>query len=121
MSWVMPKASLVAVSSPLALTSGPASKPLLLCFSHLRWDFVFQRPQHLLTRAARQYRVIFFEEPILEPGIEEHLDVSEREGGIVVAVPRLPEGTEQAAALAAQRRMVDAFVAVNGEPAVLWY
>jgi len=20
----------------------------LICFSHLRWDFVFQRPQHLM-------------------------------------------------------------------------
>ncbi len=37
--------------------------PTLLCLSHLRWDFVFQRPQHLLTRAAAEYRVVFFEEP----------------------------------------------------------
>ena len=34
----------------------PARRPLLLCLSHLRWDFVFQRPQHLLTRAARTTR-----------------------------------------------------------------
>jgi protoporphyrinogen oxidase/glycosyltransferase involved in cell wall biosynthesis len=36
----------------------------LLVFSHLRWDFVFQRPQHLLTRLAKHYKVYFFEEPI---------------------------------------------------------
>ena len=37
----------------------------LVCFSHLRWDFVFQRVQHLLGRAAtRHYRVTFWEEPI---------------------------------------------------------
>ncbi len=35
----------------------------LLCFSHLRWHFVTQRPQHLLTRAARTRRVFFWEEP----------------------------------------------------------
>ncbi len=35
----------------------------LIVFSHLRWDFVFQRPQHLLSRLARHYRVVFFEEP----------------------------------------------------------
>jgi len=29
-------------------------KPLLVCFSHLRWDFVWQRPQHLLSRAVRR-------------------------------------------------------------------
>ena len=36
----------------------------LLCFSHLRWHFVTQRPQHLLSRAARDRRVFFWEEPI---------------------------------------------------------
>jgi hypothetical protein len=42
---------------------GSASSDVLLCFSHLRWNFVLQRPQHLLTRAAKDYRVFFFEEP----------------------------------------------------------
>jgi len=37
----------------------------LICFSHLRWDFVFQRPQHLMTRFAKGRKVIFWEEPIL--------------------------------------------------------
>ena len=35
-------------------------RPDLVCFSHLRWDFVFQRPQHLLTRFARMGRVFYF-------------------------------------------------------------
>src|SRR5918998_6835526 len=36
----------------------------LLCFSHLRWGFVFQRPNHLLTRFSKHQRVFFFEEPV---------------------------------------------------------
>ena len=36
----------------------------LMVFSHLRWDFVFQRPQHLLTRLAEKYKIYFFEEPM---------------------------------------------------------
>jgi UDP-galactopyranose mutase len=36
----------------------------LVCISHLRWDFVWQRPQHLLGRLAKDYRVIFVEEPV---------------------------------------------------------
>ena len=36
----------------------------LIVFSHLRWDFVYQRPQHLLSRLAKHYRVLFFEEPM---------------------------------------------------------
>lgn len=35
----------------------------LLCFSHLSWNFVFQRPQHLLTRFSKSYQVFYFEEP----------------------------------------------------------
>src|SRR4051812_42179136 len=38
----------------------------LICFSHLRWNFVFQRPQHLLSRFAKKQRVFFIEEPIFE-------------------------------------------------------
>jgi protoporphyrinogen oxidase/glycosyltransferase involved in cell wall biosynthesis len=37
--------------------------PTIVVFSHLRWDFVFQRPQHLLTRLAQHYPVLFVEEP----------------------------------------------------------
>ena len=40
----------------------------LLVFSHLRWGFVFQRPQHLLSRLAQHYRVVFIEEPVHEAG-----------------------------------------------------
>lgn len=40
----------------------------LLVFSHLRWGFVFQRPQHLLSRLAEYYRVYFIEEPVFEAG-----------------------------------------------------
>src|SRR5690349_9348420 len=36
----------------------------LIVFSHLRWDFVYQRPQHLMQRLAERYRIFFFEEPL---------------------------------------------------------
>ncbi|RZI84473.1 MAG: glycosyltransferase family 1 protein [Rubrivivax sp.] len=36
----------------------------LIVFSHLRWDFVYQRPQHLLSRLAQHYPVLFVEEPV---------------------------------------------------------
>src|SRR6476620_1069238 len=64
----------------------------LVCLSHLRWDFVFQRPQHLLSRFARDRRVFFIEEPIFsdEPN---HLDLSPREDNLFVVVPRLSHET----------------------------
>ena len=38
----------------------------IVCFSHLRWDFVFQRPQHLLTRLADHFRIYYVEEAIFD-------------------------------------------------------
>lgn len=37
----------------------------IVVFSHLRWDFVYQRPQHLLARLASSHRVLFIEEPVV--------------------------------------------------------
>ena len=53
--------------SPVSFASGyaDAPAPLLVCFSHLRWDFVWQRPQHLLSRAAKYYRVLQIEGALL--------------------------------------------------------
>jgi glycosyltransferase involved in cell wall biosynthesis len=42
--------------------------PHLIVFSHLRWAFVFQRPQHLLSRLARHFHVVFVEEPMHTSG-----------------------------------------------------
>ena len=61
----------------------------LVCFSHLRWDFVYQRPQHLLSRCARDRRVFYFEEPVYGDG--PRLEVRRSEEGVLVAVPHLPE------------------------------
>ena len=63
----------------------------VVCFSHLRWDFVFQRPQHLMTRFAKRGRVFFIEEPVFsdEPT---RLDVSHKEDGLYVCVPRIANG-----------------------------
>ena len=36
----------------------------MIVFCHLRWDFVFQRPQHLVTRLSRDYRILVVEEPV---------------------------------------------------------
>jgi UDP-galactopyranose mutase len=39
----------------------------IVVFSHLRWDFVYQRPQHLLSRFAREQPVFIIEEPVHDP------------------------------------------------------
>ncbi len=95
--------------------------PPLLCLSHLRWDFVYQRPQHLMTRFARDRRVIFWEEPVRD-GDPERVETAETEQGVQVAVPHLAHGIEGPAADAAQRRLLDAHLAEEGvEDFVAWY
>jgi len=73
-----------------AFTSPPGETDLVV-FSHLRWDFVYQRPQHLLSRCARKRRVFFVEEPIFG-NCSMRLDVREADPGVHVVVPHLPEG-----------------------------
>src|SRR5262245_56045869 len=82
--------------------------PDLVVLSHLRWDFVYQRPQHLMSRFARERRVFFFEEPLHEPAETggPRLVTSERKGGVVVAVPHLPHGMSGEEAEAAQAALL---------------
>jgi UDP-galactopyranose mutase len=63
----------------------------LLCFSHLRWDFVFQRPQHLMTRIAKNRRVYFIEEPIFGAECPE-LHVRQGDTGVTIVTPQIPHG-----------------------------
>jgi glycosyltransferase involved in cell wall biosynthesis len=99
----------------------PSLSTDLVCFSHLRWDFVYQRPQHLLTRFAGHRRVYFVEEPIVDAP-ESRLDVSEREDGLRVVVPHLPAGLDGAAAVEAQREMIERlFVTEDIRDATFWY
>ena len=93
----------------------------LICLSHLRWDFVYQRPQHLMTRAAHDHRVYFVEEPVLDDGMA-HLDVSGRDGGVTVVVPHLPHGLSDTENEAEQAHLLAAFMAEqNITTYVLWY
>lgn len=62
----------------------------IFCFCHLRWDFVFQRPQHLLTRFAKQQRVFYFEEPQFEDVENPYLREVKDDTGVVILTPFLP-------------------------------
>jgi glycosyltransferase involved in cell wall biosynthesis len=68
----------------------------LICLSHLRWDFVYQRPQHLLTRFAQDANVYFFEEPFFDAEDRMYLSISKRQKNVHVIVPHLkPDMNEQ--------------------------
>lgn len=60
----------------------------LVCFSHLRWNFVYQRPQHLLSRFAKHFRVFFIEEPVIHNN-PSNLQVTLNEENVWIIVPHL--------------------------------
>jgi len=96
--------------------------PDLVCLSHLRWNFVCQRPQHLLSRCAKNRRVFFVEEPILSATGDWRLDVSIHESGVWVIVPHLNEGISKETAQTAQQAMLDdLFQAAEINNYILWY
>jgi UDP-galactopyranose mutase len=103
----------------LQVPHAPTS-PDLICLSHLRWNFVFQRPQHLMTRCARDRRVFFVEEPLFLPGISPRLRIER--GAVRVVVPELPEGISDDDAIEAQRDLLERCIeAEQISEYVLWY
>jgi UDP-galactopyranose mutase len=95
-------------------------RPALLCFSHLRWDFVWQRPQQLMTRFAQNRRVYFVEEPLYEADAGEAAHEGtlrvRQDGGVVVVQPVCrdpgPDGGWRLDAM--YRRLLAALVAREG-------
>jgi UDP-galactopyranose mutase len=102
--------------------SGTGSSYDLLCLSHLRWDFVYQRPQHLLSRFARVRRVFFYEEPIFVDG-ETHLEISPREDNLFVLEPHISYSDRENGNVAdIQRQMLDELLdSQNIENFALWF
>jgi UDP-galactopyranose mutase len=66
-----------------------SNAPALLVLSHLRWEFVFQRPQHLMTHLSEHYRVFFIEEPQHTDG-RAHLEIRQIAPALTVCVPHTP-------------------------------
>jgi UDP-galactopyranose mutase len=95
----------------------------LICFSHLRWNFVFQRPQHLMVRFARNRRVIMFEEPIFAEGVAPRLERKTDETyGVIVATPHLPHGLSAEEGEGALKALLQELVAeLEVARPVLWY
>jgi UDP-galactopyranose mutase len=95
----------------------------LICFSHLRWDFVLQRPQHLMQRFSNHRRVFFWEEHIPTDHHMPYLEFHAFDGTEVVAVrPRIPHAWQSERLQAALSRLLDQLLALTGaERPILWF
>lgn len=95
--------------------------PDLVCLSHLRWDFVYQRPQHLISRCARDRRVFFMEEPIFREG-KPALTINNFDKNLFVITPQLPPTQDEASINAMLRALTDElFDQAQIEQYLLWY
>jgi UDP-galactopyranose mutase len=105
------------------LAAGSTRRDPVVCLSHLRWDFVFQRPQHLMTRFARSRTVVYVEEAVQSDGETPSMDTRTCDSsGVVIATPRLPRGVEGEKADAALATLIDDLLAtMNIRRPVLWY
>lgn len=95
-------------------------KPDLICFSHLRWNFVFQRPNHLMARCARERRVFFMEEPL--EGDEQSVAIREVMPNLCVVTPWVRRGADASARLQAQRTALEELRAsARIDRAISWF
>ena len=95
--------------------------PDLICFTHLRWNWVLQRPQHLLSRAAQDRRVFIFEEPLKGDG-PPRLEITMPQPNVWVMVPHVPPELDDAGLTLAQKDLLDLFIRQEGiAEYVLWY
>jgi len=110
------------MSESVTTSSQKSFQSVLICFSHLRWNFVFQRPQHLMMRAAQEHKVFFFEEPMFEDVDEPRLDLHQDSTGVVIAVPILPAGIGASELASAQRALLDGLVQeFPSDSLIAWY
>ena len=94
----------------------------LLCFSHLRWGFVYQRPQHLLSRAAANFRTFFIEEPFATDSEPHYKHFVDADSGVNIIAPYLPSQATVEAAEKMHRRLIDQFMADHDiDDFLAWY
>lgn len=98
------------------------NKPLLICFSHLRWNFVFQRPQHLMTNFANEYLVIYVEEAIFVEQSRPTLQINKFNDSVKILTPTLPQNILIQELECTQRALLEEFIFTNNYVvSVLWY
>jgi glycosyltransferase involved in cell wall biosynthesis len=98
----------------LAKIKTPASRMNLpnqiIVLSHLRWDFVYQRPQHLLTRFAADHKIFFIEEPLYNDISDAYYEILKTPDNVVRIVPHLPHGLSAEEIILLQKSLLDGFM-----------
>src|SRR6478735_9998004 len=93
----------------------------IVCFCHLRWDFVYQRPQHILSRFAKRSRVFVIEEPIITDH-SSFLNVRSRDEKLFIITPHLNREIPGSGHIQAQRELLSPyFYNLDLKDFIIWY
>lgn len=94
----------------------------IICFCHLRWNFVYQRPQHLLSRFARKHRVFVIEEPVFGAG-DNHMEITVDDASKAwIITPHLKGHPETTDVLAAQQSLLNRLlITLHIKDYIVWY
>ena len=85
-----PKFNLSNNQVKISTVTGRQESYDLVVFCHLRWQFVYQRPQHIISRLAKNLKVLFIEEPIhYSPEEEDTANLIEISENLHVLQPRV--------------------------------
>ncbi len=81
----------------------------LVCFCHIRWNFVYQRPQHLMTRFSNYQRVFFVEEPVFEPDGNFFMEVNKESSNLWIIIPHLSKNDNAEEIIFQQKILLSSF------------
>lgn len=94
----------------------------IICFSHLRWNFVFQRPQHLLSRWAKELSVYYVEEPVFGDFDVNYLKTTTSVENVIILTPHVRKGLTQGEVNEYLELTIDRFIKWNKiKDYLLWY
>lgn len=94
----------------------------ILCFSHLRWNFVYQRPQHLLSRFAKERRVFVVEEPIFGEQDDRMEVQQDKDSKVWIITPFLFNRQSAEQIIKVQQRLLDSLLdSLAVSSYILWY
>lgn len=98
-------------------------RPAIICFSHLRWDFVWQRPQQIMSRLEKDHRILFWEEAIETDHHLPYLEFHAFAGTTVQSIrPRVPARWSREEKDRALAGLLDQMMGLCGiERPILWF
>lgn len=95
----------------------------IICLSHIKWNFVYQRPQHLLNRFAINNRVFVIEEPVYEAK-SDYYEISKPDpkANLWVVQLHVSKCSSKEKTSHVLKALLDSFIYSNDiEKFILWY